>query len=164
MILKTLKEFLDSNGVQYEHIEHGEAFSAQETAAQVHCPGREMAKTVVVILQGDAVLCVLPASYNINFVRLSDALGTGDVYLASEEEFEKRFPGCELGAMPPFGNLFGLDTYVAASLSEDEYIDFNAGTHSDLIRMRYRDFDHLVHPRVLSFTTRGVLDNRQVAS
>ena len=107
-------------------VQHSPAFSAQEVAASVHVPGKEMAKTVIVNVKGELAMAVLPANYHIDFHRLMDALRTSDMYLATEEEFQNRFPDCELGAMPPFGNLYGMKTYVALSLAEDDQITFEA--------------------------------------
>ena len=153
-MLDKLRTHLDGHNVKYVVLSHSQAFTAQEIAARVHVPGKEMAKTVVVKLHDDLALLVLPASYNVDFNRLSAALGTGDVYLASEEEFRDAFPDCEVGAMPPLGKLFGLRTFAAQSLSEDEEIFFNAGNHTELIKMRYEDFAKLEEPEIISFTTR----------
>jgi len=154
MIAKKLKDFLDSYGVRYVSVQHSPAFSAQEVAALVHVPGREMAKTVIVNVKGDLAMAVLPANYHIDFHRLMDALRTSDMYLATEEEFQNRFPDCELGAMPPFGNLYGMKTYVATSLSEDEHITFEAGSHSEVITLSWEDYARLVAPTIESFTDR----------
>ncbi len=154
MIAKKLKDFLDSYGVKYVAITHSPAFSAHEVAESVHVPDKEMAKTVIVNVKGELAMAVLPASYHIDFHRLMDAMHTGQMYLATESEFKNRFPDCEVGAMPPFGNLYGMKTYVAKSLTEDESITFNAGTHSECITMTYADFDRLATPIPLSFTDR----------
>ena len=122
MVIKKLREYLDANNIKYVVISHSPAFSAQEVAALVHIPGREMAKTVMVNVRGNLAMAVLPASFNIDFNRLSIAMGTGDVYLATEGEFKERFPDCEVGAMSPFGNLYDIDVYVAESLAEDDEI------------------------------------------
>jgi len=153
-MLDKLRSYLDEQEVKYVAISHSKAFTAQEIAAEVHLPGKEMAKTVIVKMQESLAMLVLPASYHVDFTRLSHALGTGDVYLASEDEFEDRFPDCEIGAMPPFGNLFGMKVYSAKSLSEDDEIFFNAGSHTEVVRMKYADFSRLVEPEIISFTTR----------
>jgi len=152
MPAKKLKEFLDSNKVKYVAISHSPAFTAQEIAASAHVPGKELAKTVLVTVDGKMAMAVLPASYRVDVRLLREAAGASAVELAMEREFKGMFPDCELGAMPPFGNLYGMDVYVAQSLSEDENIAFNAGTHTELIRMRYSDFERLVKPRVLKFS------------
>ena len=143
---------MDANNVKYVVISHSLAFSAQEVAALVHMPGREMAKTVMVSVRGKLVMAVLPASFNIDFTRLSMAIGTDNVYLATEGEFKECFPDCEAGAMPPFGNLYDIDVYVAESLAEDDEIAFNAGSHTDLVKMACAEFAGLVKPRTISFT------------
>lgn len=154
MIAKKLKDFLDSYGVKYVGVQHSPAFSAQEVAALVHVPGQEMAKTVIVNVKGELAMAVLPANFHIDFHRLMDALRTSDMYLATEEEFQNRFPDCELGAMPPFGNLYGMKTYVACSLSKDEKITFEAGDHSEVITLDWVDYERLVIPTIVSFTDR----------
>ena len=151
MVLQTLRDYLDREKVKYVVITHSPAHTAQEIAAAAHIPGKEMAKTVMVKMDGEMVMVVLPASAKVELGRLLDATGAEEVELAQEREFKHLFPGCELGAMPPFGNLFGLRTFVAEELTEDEEIAFNAGTATDLIRMRYEDYARLVQPRSLPF-------------
>jgi Ala-tRNA(Pro) deacylase len=147
-----LKHCLDDHHVKYMTIKHSPAYTAQEIAESAHIRGSEMAKTVVVKLDGRLAMTVLPASQKLNLNLLKQAAGARDAGLAQEAEFKDKFPECELGAMPPFGNLYGIDTYVADRLTEDEYIAFNAGTHTELIRMRFRDFEHLAEPRILAFS------------
>jgi Ala-tRNA(Pro) deacylase len=130
-------------------------FTAQEIAASAHIPGKELAKTVMVKIDGKMAMAVLPASYRIDFDLLQGATGASTIELASEEEFEDLFPDCEVGAMPPFGNLYGMDVFAAASLAEDTDIAFNAGSHSELIRLPYKDFEKLVGPKVLQFSRKG---------
>jgi len=154
MIAKKLKDYLDSYGVRYVTVTHSPAFTAHEVAASAHVPDKELAKTVIVSVKGELAMAVLPASYHIDFHRLMDSLRTGDMYLATEAEFKARFPDCELGAMPPFGNLYGMKTYVSKSLTEDEQITFNAGNHSEAITMDYADYARLVIPVVTSFSDR----------
>ena len=113
-----------------------------------------MAKTVMVKLNGKMAMVVLPASYKIDFELLKSATAAGTVELATEPEFKDLFPGCELGAMPPFGNLYGMQTYVAQKLTEDEEIAFNAGTHSELIKLSYADFERLVKPTIVSISAK----------
>ena len=143
----TLTELLDREGVRYVTIQHSRAYTAQEVAAAAHVSGKEMAKTVVTKLDGKPALVVLPAREKVSLDQLRQNTGAREVELATEQEFASLFPGCELGAMPPFGNLYGLDTYVTKSLAADEEIAFNAGTHTELIRMPYRDFERVVHPK-----------------
>ncbi|MFC2084563.1 aminoacyl-tRNA deacylase [Bacteroidota bacterium] len=152
MPAKELKEFLDSKSIKYVSITHSVAYTAQEIAASAHIRGRDMAKSVLIKIDGKLAMAVLPATYKIDFNLLKDAIASKDVRLANEQEFKDEFPGCEVGAMPPFGNLYNMDTYVAASLVEDEEIAFNAGTHTELIRMDYKDYEKLANPKILRFS------------
>jgi len=147
-----LTEFLDANNVQYVTITHSQAFTAQQVAASAHIKGKEMAKTVIIKINEKLAMAVLPATYHVDFHLLKQVTGNENVVLAHESEFREIFDDCELGAMPPFGNLYDMDVYVAHSLTEDEEIAFNAGTHSELIRMRYSDFQRLVKPKILKFS------------
>ena len=147
-----LKEFLDDNNVKYVTIGHSLAYAAHEIAASAHVPAKELAKTVIVTVDGKMMMAVLPATHKIDLPQLQSALGAGSVELAGEEEFKDVFPGCALGAMPPFGNLYGLEVLVAQRLTEDKEIAFNAGTHTELMKLAYSDFERLVKPRVLKFT------------
>ncbi len=151
MPAEKLKRFLDENNIKYVSIKHSLAYTSQEIAAAVHIEGRRLAKTVVIKVDGKIAFAVLPASYRVDFDMLKQELGTENVRLATEQEFKDKFPDCEVGAMPPFGNLYGVDTYVAACLVEDEDIAFNAGTHTELIKMSYLDFERLVKPKILRF-------------
>jgi Ala-tRNA(Pro) deacylase len=151
MPVEALREFLDSNRVKYVIITHSPAYTAREIAASTHIPGREIAKTVIVKIDGRLAMAVLPASELVDLDLLADAAFARRVELAEEEEFGHRFPDCQLGAMPPFGNLYGMDVYVAESLTEDEEIAFNAGSHTELVRMAYPDYARLVKPRILRF-------------
>lgn len=145
------KEFLDSHGVRYVVIHHSPAYTAQEVAASAHVPGKELAKTVIVRVDGQMAMAVLPASQRVDFGKLASLAGATTVELASEEDFKGMFPQCELGAMPPFGNLYGMKVYAAERLAQDPEIAFNAGTHRELIRMRWEDFARLVAPVIGSF-------------
>ncbi|MCR4440503.1 MAG: YbaK/EbsC family protein [bacterium] len=151
MPVRTLKEFLDRNKVKYTTINHSTAYTAQEIAAAAHVPGKELAKTVVVKIDGKMALAVLPASRRIDFARLQQLAGAKKVELASEQEFKELFPECEVGAMPPFGNLYGIEVYAAQELAEDEQIAFNAGSHTQLIKLAYKDFERLVQPKIGQF-------------
>ena len=146
-----LKEFLDSHAVKYVALEHSKAFTAAEIAALAHVPGREMAKTVMVDVDGHMAMAVLPASLRVDFDHLRAAIGAQTVVLSNEREFVERFPGCEVGAMPPFGNLYGMEVYVADSLARQDDIAFNAGTHTEVIRMAWADYERLVQPLVMDF-------------
>ena len=151
---KKLKQFLDKNKIEYITITHSEAFTAQQVAANSHIPGKEMAKTVVVKLDDKLAMAVLPASYQIDFGLLKKASGAKKASLVPEADFRDQFPDCELGAMPPFGNLYDMDVYSTESLAEDEEISFNAGSHTELIRMSYKDFEKLVKPKAIQFSQR----------
>ncbi|HEY6168299.1 MAG TPA: YbaK/EbsC family protein [Verrucomicrobiae bacterium] len=153
MPAKKIKEYLDQNGVKYVTLIHSPAYTAQEVAASAHISGREMAKTVIVKVDGRMAMAVLPADRKVVLQDLRDITGAENVAFATEKEFQQLFPDCEVGAMPPFGNLYGLDVFVAPSLAEDDQIGFNAGTHTEVIQMAYRDFDRLVKPIVTAFTT-----------
>ena len=154
MPAKKLKEYLDSNDVKYVSVSHSKAYTAQEIAASAHIPGKELAKTVMIKIDGHLAMAVLPASYKVDFALLQKTLNADRVRLAYEQEFKDRCPDCEVGAMPPFGNLYNLDVYVAQSLTEDEEIAFNAGTHTELIKMKYKDFERIVSPKILMFSTK----------
>jgi Ala-tRNA(Pro) deacylase len=151
MPVKKLKEFLDSNHVRYVSISHSAAYTAQEIAASAHVPGKELAKTVMVKIDGKMAMAVLPASYKVDLEHLKEALGATSIELAGEREFRDLFPGCETGGMPPFGNLYGLDVFVSAKLAEDQEIAFNAGSHTELLKLAYADFERLVRPNVIHF-------------
>ena len=150
-ISRKLKDYLDRHTVPYEVLIHQEAYRAPEIAHALHAPEKEMAKVVIVTVDGRFVMTVLPANWKVDLHRLRDVFLTSHVRLATEEEFKDLFTDCEVGAMPPFGNLYGLDVYVDRSLIEDEQIVLQAGTHSEAIRMRYADFANLVQPRVAEF-------------
>jgi len=150
-MLKRLTEHLDKSNVKYVVILHSPAYTAQEVAASVHIPGKEMAKTVMVKIDGKMTMAVLPASSMIDFTHLRQSLGASKVELATEAEFRDLFPECEVGAMPPFGNLYSMGVIVETGLTEDEEIAFNAGSHKELVKLGYRDFERLVSPTVLSF-------------
>lgn len=149
---KKLKQYLDDNNVQYISITHSQAFTSQKIAAAAHIHGKDIAKTVIVNVDDKMAMAVLPGSYRIDLNTLKEITGSSNVKLATEEEFKSLFPDCETGAMPPFGNLYGLDVFVASSLEEDEEIAFNAGTHTELIKMSYSDYFSLVNPKVLTFS------------
>ncbi len=151
MPAKKLKEFLDTQHIPYITISHSLAFTAQGIAALTHIPGQELAKTVIVKLDDQFVMAVLPATRRVDLTALRVASGAKSAALASEREFRDMFPDCEVGAMPPFGNLFGMPVFVEETLAEDKEIAFNAGTHRELIRMAFEDFRRLVKPTILNF-------------
>ncbi len=143
-----LRDFLDSNHVHYELLSHPVTFTSQELAAVEHVRGRELAKVVVLRCSSGFMMAVLPAPYHVDLQRARTTTGEQDLRLASEQEFVSLFPNCEPGAMPPFGNLYNLPVWVDESLTRDEDIVFNAGTHSQAIRMKYSDFARLAQPKV----------------
>src|SRR5262245_6911844 len=153
MPVRKLKEFLDKERIKYISIIHSPAYTAQEVAASAHITGRELAKTVIVELDGKMAMGVLPANRKIVLQDLREVTGCEEVKFSSEDEFKKRFPDCETGAMPPFGNLYGMDVYVAEALLKQEQIAFNAGSHTEVIKLSFKDFERLVQPKVMSFTT-----------
>jgi len=153
MPAKELKEFLDSHEIKYVNVTHSTAYTAQEIASLAHVRGEEFAKTVIVRIDGELVMAVLPASYHVDLALLKAAAKGRKIALASEADFRDRFPGCELGAMPPFGQFYGMAVFVDQSLTKEREIAFNAGTHHELIRLAYEDFARLVQPRVAQFAT-----------
>ncbi len=151
MPAKMLKRFLDENHVRYVSIRHSPAYTAQETAASAHIPGRELAKTVVLYVDGEMAMAVLPSTRMLDLELLRHQIDAESVTLATENQFKDRFPDCEAGAMPPFGNLYQVPVYVDRSLTLDDQIAFNAGSHAELIQLAYEDFENLVHPIVAEF-------------
>jgi Ala-tRNA(Pro) deacylase len=160
MACERLLEFLDENGVPYELTRHPTAYTAQEIADRAGISGKQFAKTVMVKLDGKLAMAVVPGADKVNFALLKQVTGAGIVVLATEPEFKEVFPDCDLGAMPPFGTLYGLRVYVASSLSEAETIAFNAGTHTELVTMPFRDFVRLVEPRFGQFSFRRLREMR----
>jgi len=154
MPVKKLKEFLDGNKVKYVTLKHSPAYTAQEVASYAHIKGKELAKTVIIKIDGKMAMAVLPASYRIDLDALKEAAKAKKVEIASEKEFKDLFPECETGAMPPFGNLYEMDVYVSSSLAEDESIAFSAGTHTELIQLPYEDFKKLTKPKVVQFSVK----------
>ena len=147
MPVAKLKEFLDSHNIKYVVMSHSPAYTAQAIAAAAHVSGKELAKTVMVKVDGKM------ASFWVDLDLMRDAVGAELVEIATEDEFQGMFPGCEVGAMPPFGNLYGMDVFAAQRLAEDEEIVFNAGSHTELIKLAYADFERLVRPTVLAFSS-----------
>jgi len=152
MPLKKLIDYLDDHKVKYISIKHSPAVTAQEIAASVHMPGKEMAKTVMIKVDGKIAMAVLPATEHVDIELLKALTCCENVELAREQEFMDFFPECETGAMPPFGNLYGLDVYVEKNLAQDKLICFNAGSHTEMVRMSYRDYENLVNPQRATFS------------
>ncbi|OGT46757.1 MAG: deacylase [Gammaproteobacteria bacterium RIFCSPHIGHO2_12_FULL_41_20] len=153
MPVRKLKEFLDNHHIRYVAISHSPAFTAQEIAASAHISGKQLAKTVIVKVDGKLAMVVLPSNDHVNFALLRNITGATQVDLAAESEFKSKFPECEVGAMPPLGNLYGMPVYVSDRLARRDHIAFNAGSHSELIQMAFHDFERLVKPKVLALST-----------
>ncbi|MGE5647972.1 MAG: aminoacyl-tRNA deacylase [Acidobacteriota bacterium] len=153
-ILPQLQEFLDQNQIRYTHTVHPLAYTAKEVASAERVPAREVAKTVVFLSENGYGMAVLPADSVVDLEQLRQDLGLSRLRLATEAELAELFPSCELGAMPPFGNLFSLPVYVDARLAGEDMIAFNAGTHRDVIHMHFRDFNALVNPAIVPFARR----------
>jgi len=152
-IAAKLKRALDSEHVPYEVRSHRQAFTASGVAKADHVPGAEVAKVVMLRSGHDYFMAVVPATYRVDEVKLRHLLGRSDLHLADEDEFLRVFPDCERGAMPPFGNLYGVPVLVDEHLAHEPEIVFNAGTHVETVHMAYSDFARVVQPRVASFAT-----------
>lgn len=146
-----VEAYLRENKVPFEVQHHAVAYTAQEVAASEHVPGRMLAKVVMLLGDGKLSMFVLPAPARVDLEKAAAVLGAREVRLAHEDEFADRFPGCEVGAMPPFGKLYDLPLYVDKSLAEDETIVFEAGTHTDTMSMKYADFERVAKPTVAEF-------------
>ncbi|HHE54481.1 MAG TPA: YbaK/EbsC family protein [Caldithrix abyssi] len=152
MPLQKLRNFLDEQGVRYVLIVHSPAYTAQEIAASAHIPGKKLAKTVMAKVDGQMSMFVLPATYHLDLDKCKMAMNVKEVELATEEEFKYLFPECEIGAMPPFGNLYGLPVYACKELAENDEIAFNAGSHRELIKLPFKDFERLAKPEILDIS------------
>jgi Ala-tRNA(Pro) deacylase len=146
MIAPTVRDYLNFHHIKYFSILHSPAFTAQEAAASAHISGRNLAKTVILKIDGYLAMVVVPASEKVDLDRVRSAVNADEVRLATEEEFRRMFPDCELGAMPPFGELYGLPVYAAEEIADYREFVCNAGSHSELIDIAYRDFEQLTHP------------------
>ena len=150
-MLSTILNYLDQNHVQYSRHTHRDAFTAREVALAEHVPTREVAKTVVFVDENGFGMAVLGADCTVDMHELRMLLREPHLRLATERELAERFPQCELGAMPPLGDLFRMPVYVDSRLAGEEVIEFNAGTHRDVIRLRFQDYKNLVRPSVVDF-------------
>lgn len=155
MPVQKLRRFLEEHEVPYRLIPHPATFTAQETAAAAHVRGREFAKTVMVRIDGELAMAVVPAPEHVSVRKLRDLTGAGSVEVAGEADFRDRFPDIEAGAMPPFGNLWGMRVFVDPRLREDEEIAFDAGSHTELVQLAYQDFERLVNPVVGAISARA---------
>lgn len=149
MPLSRLKQFLDNENVKYVTISHSLAYTAQGIAALTHIPGKDLAKTVVVKLGNTMAMAVLPASCHLDVELLRKASGAQTVEIATEMEFQDKFPDCETGAMPPFGNLYDMKVFADEILARDSEIAFNAGSHRELVRLAWEDYARLVQPKIV---------------
>ena len=154
MPVAKLKQFLDDNHIKYVTIHHSRAYTMQKAAEYAHISGKDVAKTVMVRVDGKMAMAVLPAPEHVDLDLLKSAARAKSVELAGEQDFKNLFPQCDLGAMPPFGNIYGMEVFVEEGLREDEMIAFRAGSHEELIEMAYKDFERLVKPRVIRLSTR----------
>ncbi len=158
MTLSRSRKFLDTYNIPYLILSHAIAYTAQGTAALTHISGKELAKTVIVRMDGKLAMAVVPASSHVDLAVLKRSAGAHAVELAAEHEFSYMFPDCETGAMPPFGNLYGMAVYADESLALSHEITFNAGTHRDLLRMDWADFVRLVQPEIVQITAARVAE------
>lgn len=152
MATDKVKAYLQQNKVNFVEIPHPLAYSARETSHVSQLSEKQFAKTVIVYIGNKLAMMVVPSNENVDFEALKKSLHQNDVTLASESDFSKQFPDCELGAMPPFGNLYGLEVYVEQHLTNNKEIAFNAGSHTEMIKLAYRDFEKLVKPNVIAIT------------
>lgn len=149
-----LEAHLRENRAPFQVHHHPPAYTAQAVAQSEHVSGRLVVKVVMAFANGQMVMLTLPAHLRVDLAKVAAAIGTREARLAREDEFADKFPDCEVGAMPPFGNLYGLPTYADTELSRDETIVFQAGTHQDTVHMKYADFERLVKPVVADFAHR----------
>ncbi len=152
-IPKKITEFLDSHQILYQHCTHSPAYTAQGLAHVQHVSGKELAKVVMVVADGKMIMTVLPGSHRIELEPLAKLLRCENIRLATEEEFKDLFPDCELGAMPPFGNLYDIPVWVDQTLETHSAMTFNAGTHVETIQLSFVDFKRLVAPSMGTFST-----------
>jgi Ala-tRNA(Pro) deacylase len=146
--MERLQAYLRERQVPFQVQHHPRAYTAQRVAAAEHVSGKLVAKVVMVVADGKLAMLVLRAPDRVDLDKAARALGAATARLATEAEFADAFPDCEVGAMPPFGNLYGFEVLVDRALAEDELIIFPAGTHTDTISLAYQDFERLVAPRV----------------
>jgi Ala-tRNA(Pro) deacylase len=149
-----LDEVLSSRQIQFKRFAHRPAYTANRMAQALHVPGREVAKTVLLRTEGGYLLAVLPATHQVDLTELRQEMGANRLEMATEEEMERLFPDCERGAIPPFGSLYNMPTVVDESLAEDDQITFEAQSHEEAMRMAYRDFEEIEHPRRGHFARR----------
>lgn len=161
MATRRIEEYLDGNHVRYAHIRHSKAYSASQVAQSVHIPGRSMAKVVIVMINNRLAMAVVPATREVDMALLQCATGVLNVRLAAEADFLDRFDGCQLGAIPPFGSLFGVEAYVEPRLVQDSHIAFSAGTHHDVFVMNTDDYLKLARPTLAHIDASPVAEQFQ---
>ena len=155
-IPQRIRDFLDSQNIPFETLHHSQAFTGQEIAHSLHISGQKCVKAVAVAADGKTVLAVIPASHRLNLEELRATLEVSQLEMLHERELVGLFPDCDLGAVPPFGNLYGIEVWVDRAVADAEEILFCAGTHEDCIRMRYSDFSRVALPRLGRFSELGV--------
>lgn len=146
---QSLETYLRQQGVSFQTMTHPVAYTAQEVAAAQHVPGKQLAKVVMADADGELVMLVLPASYRVEFPKVKTALKAKKVRLAREEEFDGTFTDCEVGAMPPFGNLYNLPVYVDSSLADVRDMVFKVGSHTTTMKVKFSDYEKLVKPQIV---------------
>lgn len=161
MPIQRLIELLERNGIHYSLISHRDTYTTAATGAVTHIPGREIAKTVMVRVDGQTAMAVVPGSRHLDLSALKKAMAAENVQLMMEEEFASAFPDCDIGAMPPFGVLYNIPVYVDERLSRQTEIVFNAGSHHELVRLAYKDFDRLQRPKVLQIAAQTAAERAQ---
>lgn len=154
VIAPKVKNYLDEKHIRYQILQHSRTFTAMETAESRHIAGKQMIKSVIVKIDGRYVMCILTSNHRINFHKLKKITAAKEAHLATEEEINGLFPECEVGAEPPLGELFGLEVFVDREVSENDEIDFNAGTHTETVRIRYKDFARLTGSKEVNFGER----------
>jgi len=152
MTCKKLKQYLDDQNVKYVSVNHSRAYTAQEIAESAHVSGNDFAKVVMLNADEKMIMAVLPAPDKVELKLLRQVLGARNVIFADENDFQDHFPGCEVGAMPPFGNLYGIRVILAKTLCNSATINFNSGVHTEIIQMDYDNYIKLVSPEIMDFT------------
>lgn len=151
MISARLKDLLERNKIPYQSIPHAVSYDAQRTAEAAHVRGHEFAKAVIFRADGRLGMAVLPASDQVDLELLRAGLGAQELMLAEQDEIREAFPDCDVGAMPPFGELYGVEVFVSPRLREDERIAFKGGSHDEAVAIRYSDYERLVQPTMMRF-------------
>lgn len=147
-----LEAYLRASQVPFEAHPHQPAYTAQAVAEREHIPGQLMVKVVVVVADGELAMLALPTSRRADLARVAELLDAREVRLATEGELSLAFPDCEIGAMPPFGGMYGLPVYVDRSLEGEHRVFFQDGTHTGAMSVSYADFRRLAAPVVAEFT------------